>query len=246
MALIEEFEKTGNWLFRWRSYLPLAILGLCLGCMPYYNYPENSEKADHLWEVFCLIVSFTGLGVRIFTIGYTPSGTSGRNTKAQIADELNTKGLYSVVRNPLYLGNFFMYLGIALFLHNWWLLVSFILTFWLYYERIIFAEEAFLRNKFGIEYLQWARKVPLFCPRFNGYEKPALPFSFKNVLKREYSGFLGVVLTMFLLETTGELVVNKKLEFDTGWIIFLTMSFLVWLTLRTLKKKTTVLHVAGR
>ncbi|MGC9453013.1 MAG: methyltransferase family protein, partial [Oceanipulchritudo sp.] len=50
-------------------------------------------------------------------------GTSGRNTKQQVAYSLNTTGFYSVVRNPLYLGNFFMYLGIALFTHHWWLVL---------------------------------------------------------------------------------------------------------------------------
>lgn len=117
MALQEEFENSGVWLFRWRSYLPLALIG-----------------------------------IRIFTIGHTSKRTSGRNTKRQIADTLNTTGIYSVVRHPLYLGNFFMFLGVMLFAHLWWLLLIYILVFWLYYERIMFAEEAFLRKNFGDEY----------------------------------------------------------------------------------------------
>ena len=156
MALREEFERTGNWLFRWRSYLPLALIGIFLLALREYEYPGHSERLDALWEAVCLFVSFFGLAIRIFTVGHTPKRTSGRNTKEQVANTLNTTGIYSVVRHPLYLGNFFMGLGIALFAHLWWLTLIYMLVFWIYYERIMFAEEAFLTNKFGNEYIKWA------------------------------------------------------------------------------------------
>lgn len=148
MALREEFEKTGNWLFRWRSYLPLIVIGIFLLSLREYEYPGRSEQLDHIWEAICLIISFVGLGIRFFTIGHTPKGTSGRNTKKQVAETLNTTGIYSIVRNPLYLGNFFMGLGIALFAHLWWLTLIYILLFWLYYERIIFTEESVAQTCF--------------------------------------------------------------------------------------------------
>lgn len=246
MALKEEFESTGNWLFRWRSYLPLAVIGIFLLALREYEYPGHSEILDHLWEVLCLFVSFFGLFIRIVTIGHTPKGTSGRNTKKQVAETLNTTGIYSAVRNPLYLGNFFMGLGIALFAHFWWLTLIYILVFWLYYERIIFAEEAYLINKFGNEYFEWANKTPVFIPRFSQYRKASLPFSLRNVLRREYSGFFAVIVTMFILETVGEIFAEGRLEFDLGWVLLLGIGFIVWLTLRTLKKYTAILNVEGR
>lgn len=246
MALREEFESTGNWLFRWRSYLPLAVIGIFLLALREYEYPGHSEHLDHLWEALCLLVSFIGLGIRIFTIGHTPRGTSGRNTQKQVADTLNTTGIYSIVRNPLYLGNYFMGLGIALFAYLWWLTLIYILIFWLYYERIIFAEEAYLRNKFGAEYLEWANETPVFIPKFSPYRKANLPFSLKNVLRREYNGLFAVIVTLFILETVGEIFYEGRSEFDFGWILLLSIGFIVWLTLRTLKKYTTILNVEGR
>jgi protein-S-isoprenylcysteine O-methyltransferase Ste14 len=246
MALREEFESAGSWLFRWRSYLPLAVIGIFLLALREYEYPGHSEYLDHLWEALCLLVSFIGLGIRVFTVGHTPKGTSGRNTKKQVADTLNTTGIYSIVRNPLYLGNFFMGLGIALFAHLWWLTLIYILVFWLYYERIIFAEEAYLRNKFGDEYLEWANKTPVFIPKFSRYRKANLPFSLKNVLKREYSGFFAVIAALFGMETVGEIFAEGRLEFDTAWLIILGTGFVVWMILRSLKKYTTVLDVEGR
>ena len=76
----------------------------------------------------------------------------------------------------------------------WWLPVIYVLAFWLYYERIMFAEESFLRQKFGETYQQWAATTPAFLPRFSQWRKPSLPFSWLNVLRREYSGLMIVIL----------------------------------------------------
>jgi len=246
MTLRNNFCNSGNWLFRWRSYLPLAMIGVVLLTLREYQYPFHNERVDHALEIICLLISFFGLGIRIFTIGYTPKGTSGRNTKNQVADSLNTTGIYSLVRNPLYLGNFFIYLGIVLFAHLWWLTLIFILVFWLYYERIIFAEEEYLIKKFGNIYNKWANNTPAFFPRFTGYKKPNLSFSIKNALKREYNGFFAIIVVLFLLEVIGDFVVDRRFDVDLAWLVLLGIGFIAWITLRILKKHSKFLSVKGR
>ena len=246
MALQEELVRSGNWLFRWRSYLPLIVIALFIFSLRDFEYIGGSEKATHLWEIFCMLISYCGLAIRAITIGHTPRGTSGRNTRKQVAETLNTAGIYSITRNPLYLGNFVMGLGIALFAHLWWLTLIYILIFWLYYERIIFAEESFLRVKFGDEYLRWAEQTPPFLPKFKNYRKSNLRFSLKNVLKREYNGFFAVIVVMFVLEVVGEAVAEKHFEIDRLWAVLLGAGFVVFITLRTLRKKTSLLDVKGR
>ena len=246
MILRERFEKTGEWMFRRRSYLALPMLGIFLIALLQYEYLGGSEKATNIWEIICLTISFFGLAIRILTIGFTPKGTSGRNTQEQLADTLNTTGLYSILRNPLYLANFFLGLGLALFAHFWWVILIYLLIFWLYYERIIFAEEAFLIKKFGDEYLEWANRTPAFIPKFSQYQKPALPFSLKTVLRREYSGFFAVVVTFSIFKMISTFVVEGIFKLDTGWLIFLISGFIIWMTLRTLKKRTKLLDVEGR
>ncbi|MCK7542256.1 MAG: isoprenylcysteine carboxylmethyltransferase family protein [Marinilabiliales bacterium] len=93
----------------------------------------------------------------------------------QLADELNTTGIYSVVRHPLYVGNFLMWLGPVLFLRSVWCIIIFVLAFWIYYERIIFAEEQYLRRKFGEAYDTWAFRVKAVIPGFRHYTKSKLP-----------------------------------------------------------------------
>jgi len=222
------------------------MIGIFLLAMGKYEYPAHSEILDHIWEGICVIVSLFGLGIRVFTIGYTPKGTSGRNTSRQIADSLNTTGMYSIVRNPLYLGNFFMWLGLASFSYLWWVVLLYISVFVLYYERIVFAEEAYLSKKFGDQYLEWANVTSVFIPRFSRYKKADMAFSLKNVLKREYNGFFVVVLFGFIMELVGELFSETAFDMDFGWIVLLCISFVIWVVLRSLKRYTTILDVEGR
>lgn len=114
MALQEELERHGNWLFKRRSNLPLIIL--VVGLYVHWHtetHPGVFILEDTCYEIYyetcCLIIALLGLALRIYTVGYTPANTSGRNTEqGQVADKLNTTGIYSAVRHPLYLGNFFM------------------------------------------------------------------------------------------------------------------------------------------
>ncbi len=247
--LEEHFKESGSWLFRWRSYIPLVMIIIVFSEINNYKYIFNSHTADRYLEILSLLISFFGLFIRILVVGQTPAGTSGRNVNKQIAESLNTKGLYSIVRNPLYLGNFFIMLGIILFMHNILLTIIYILFFTLYYERIIFAEEQFLKNKFGEIYIQWAKNTPAFFPKFKNYQKSDLEFSFKNILKREYNGFFAIILVMFVFEIIGDLVQIKDindLSIDLFWQIIFLISLIIWTILKLIKKFTTILDVNGR
>lgn len=246
MSIQEQSVKTGTWLFRWRSYLPLVLISLIIPALYEFSYPFTSHAYDLVWEMICLAVSFFGLLIRCYTIGHTPKGTSGRNTKGQLAETLNTTGIYSVTRNPLYLGNFFMVLGVTIFVRVWWCPVIYAMAFWLYYERIIMAEEFFLRKKFGKFYDSYSIRTPVFIPNFKLWEKPELALSCRNILKREYPGFFGVVASFTALEFLGSYVAEGRFVFDQAWVVIFVISSLIYLTLRTLKKKTKLLHVEGR
>lgn len=246
MALREQFESSGDWLFRRRGYLPLAIIGLIVFVMRDFRYLADSRRLNALWEWGCVAVSFCGLGIRAYTVGYAPRNTSGRNAREQRADRLNSSGIYSIVRHPLYLGNFLVYLGVVLFAHVWWLAVICILAYWLYYERIMFAEESYLRGKFGGEFEQWAGRTPAFVPDARLWQPPDLPFSPRNVLRREYNNIFSVVLILFVLDGVGRYFAEGRLQLDPAWTIFFCVGFAIWIVLRTIKRNTEWLRVPGR
>ncbi len=244
--MIEEFETTGEWLFRWRSYLPLILIVIILISVNHFGYPFQSHFLDELWEAGCLLVGLFGLSIRALTAGFVPRNTSGRNTVHQVADTLNTTGMYSIVRNPLYLGNFFMGLAIALFLRVWWVPLIYALTFTLYYERIIFAEEMFLRRKFGEVYMAWSSQTPAFFPKLSRWRKPELGFSFRVVLRREFQSLYGLIIALFVLEQGLELYLGHGFHVDTMWKWIIIISTCFYSIVMILHLKTKLLRVEGR
>lgn len=241
MALQEELKVQGDYLFKHRSFLPIIILVIGMAVFVVSEI-QGSTRPDtwlsNSYDYICLAVSLLGLLIRIITVGRTPHNTSGRNTKGgQIADELNRTGIYSTLRHPLYLGNFFMWLGVAMLTQNAWFIVAFILFYAFYYERIMYAEEAFLRNKFGQGYLDWAEGVPAIIPSFKNHVKAKYPFSTRKVLIKEKNGLWAVFLLFWIFMlirdyiSTGTFVLNFSF-----WFYGAIISTLIYLILKIIKR----------
>ncbi|MDR2834847.1 MAG: isoprenylcysteine carboxylmethyltransferase family protein [Bacteroidales bacterium] len=246
MALQESFVKSGNFLFKKRSFLPLIILIPGFAWFAWLKY--NNQWITPWWLDFIfLFVGLLGLLIRILTVGFTPKGTSGRNTSTgQVAETLNTSGIYSTIRHPLYLGNFFMWFAPVLMILDFWFALFFCAAYWLYYERIMYAEEDFLRKKFNENYINWANKTPAFIPNFKKYKKSHLLFSLKNILKREYNGFFNLILIMTILRLISFAVIEHKFYLDLPWIIIFVTGLLIFLILKILKKFTKILDEKDR
>jgi protein-S-isoprenylcysteine O-methyltransferase Ste14 len=246
MAYIDNLRKQGNWLFRWRSFLPFIIVPLFIISLRKFTYPEGSHLLDRLWELFCFSISLLGLAIRIYTVGFVPPGTSGRTTSEPKATELNTTGMYSVVRHPLYLGNFVIWVGIVLTVHSILLAVFCFSAFYLYYMRIIIAEEAFLSEKFGKNFTQWAEKTPMIVPEFKLWRKSAQPFSWQVVLSREYPGFLTITASFFAIETLSDWFYEGNWQLDWLWVTIFCIGLLTFAALLTLKKMRLTGHSGNR
>jgi len=245
MALIHELENSGNWLFKRRSWLPLFFVAGGLLMMFLGN--RLAIIFDLRDEMIFLGVSILGEIIRILTVGFAPKNTSGRNTAAgQVADELNVTGIYSIVRHPLYVGNFFMWLGPVLFLRSVWFTVVFCLVYWLYYERIMFAEEQFLRRKFGEAYDKWSEKVKAFLPFHVKFIPSRLGFSVRNVLKREYNSFVNIFLIFAVLDLFRNFFLSEKIYMTEIWMWLLIGAVSIWLIVRSIHKYTRWLEVEGR
>jgi protein-S-isoprenylcysteine O-methyltransferase Ste14 len=246
--ILDDIAHQGHWLFRWRSYvllitIPIAFLTVSQGEPVELLF---GERADFVYESFCIALAFAGLVIRALTVGYAPRGTSGRNTRRQVAETLNTTGMYSLSRNPLYFGNAVIYMSIALFTQGIYFVVIMALFLVIYLERIIAAEEAFLKAKYGEQYLEWAQRVPVFFPRPSGWERPALQFSVRNVMRREYSGFFAIIVAFVAIEVFGDILFRGRLLFEPAWTATFIVGAVVYVVLIFLKKRTSFLDVQGR
>ncbi|MEQ9510708.1 MAG: hypothetical protein RLN92_16805, partial [Alloalcanivorax xenomutans] len=98
--LYETLCEQGERAFRWRGAAPaLLLVPAVLLTLFDTRYLFNDHDLDQLWDCFALLLMLAGLGIRVWTTGHTPRRSSGRNTKGQVADTLNTSGAYSLVRN---------------------------------------------------------------------------------------------------------------------------------------------------
>jgi len=246
--LRDQLVRQGNTLFRWRTYVPLVVLPMLFVALHHAGALEQvaGERVDFYWKLLCLLIAGVGIAVRCVVGGFVPGGTSGRNTEEQLAASLNATGMYSVVRHPLYLGNFLCMLGVVLALEVWWFAVICCLAFWLYYERIILAEEEFLRQQFGEEFEGWASVTPAFIPRPGRWRAPTLRFSWKTMLRREFSGACLLAASFILVKVLGDGLGKHEWRLDLSTIIVFLAGLCAYLTLAILKRKTRLLHVEGR
>jgi protein-S-isoprenylcysteine O-methyltransferase Ste14 len=242
MAMREELKRQGNWLFRWRSFLPLALIGVLPLAMGYADPEAHPKKVSRLYELTCLLISVSGIGVRFFTIGYTPAGTSGTNTKTQIAKTLNTTGMYSIVRHPLYLGNFIVWFGLSAVFCRWWFTLIIVMAFWLYYERIVFAEEEFLRATFGGRYLKWAAKTPVFVPALQLWRSPEPAFDIRKAVKNEYKSLFALIAAFSAVNIIGGLISKDRLVLDVMWQLMFLIGLIMYSVVRFIKKRTSLLE----
>src|SRR4051812_22329792 len=151
-------ERAGRLLFRWRSFTPLLLAAVAVPLLW-----SSRGAASPAWLLAGLALCILGQALRAWVLGQVPDGTSGQNEKL-IATSLNTAGPYALTRNPLYLGNLSITLGLCVVAHDLALIALAAAAFWFQYRAIIAAEEEFLRARFGADYDAYCARVPRFWP----------------------------------------------------------------------------------
>ena len=182
MAETSAFIRYGRACFKHRGLMfPAAVLLILIPSPPLHG---NAVATSALG----LAIALFGQGIRIGTIGleYIIRGGKDRNV---FAEKLVTGGLYSHVRNPMYFGNAFLLLGLAVASNSWVFLVGGIALGIAVHVGIIGAEEHFLRGKFGADYEKFCRDVPRLIPRLAGLGRTfraADRFNWGRVIDKEF------------------------------------------------------------
>ncbi len=223
--------RLGNYLFKTRSFWPVGLLliGLWVAW-----FSDSAAPLKPLSFILCV----TGLLIRFVTVGFSAPNTSGRNTlQGQVADSLNTTGMYSCCRHPLYFGNFLLWVGAASLVQNLWFLLGVVLFFSLYYRLIILSEEAFLKEKFGNEFLDWKEKTSAFFPKALSWKTPVASFRWLKVLFQEKSTFLNLVLVLWLFHQAGHLGKGDSFILYDLWNFLLAGVLIFYLVLKHIGKR---------
>jgi protein-S-isoprenylcysteine O-methyltransferase Ste14 len=171
--------------------LPLPIIGLVAFILWRSSaFGIGGPRAQLTLNVLGVVAAFAGEALRFYTLGLVPEGTSGQRYVLEAA-VLNVRGPYAHVRNPLYLGNFVICVGLLLVSQNAPAFALGIAFFFAQYFFIVRAEESFLREKYGEHFGQYASRVPRWIPRLRPAFSGSLraQFDLARALKKEHNPF---------------------------------------------------------
>jgi protein-S-isoprenylcysteine O-methyltransferase Ste14 len=171
--------RLGGVLFRNRSWIPVPFLAVPLLA------PGRMSVAN--WIVGALVVA-AGEAVRLS--GVAAAGTSTRRRSREV-QRLVTYGVFGWVRNPLYVGNFLIWMGFTVISGVYWFLPIAALLFALEYTLIVRYEEGVLESIFGPSYLAYKTRTPRWLPRpprSTGGESG--PLAWREAVRSETSTFL--------------------------------------------------------
>lgn len=181
--------------FKYRSYTPIPFLILML----------IFQQSTPLTLIVGFVVALVGELIRFWGVSW--AGSETRTTGGVGGTFLIISGPFAYVRNPLYVGNILLYLGLGImsFALFPYLQIVAIIFFLVQYYFIVREEEKYLREKFKDDYIDYCKNVPAFFPRLSPYKNPKIvqpPFNKKAGLKserRSLQAFLGISLLLFIL-----------------------------------------------
>jgi protein-S-isoprenylcysteine O-methyltransferase Ste14 len=145
--------RIGAVLFRNRSWLPVPFLLVALLA------PAHSSAMN--WVIGAVLIV---IGEAIRLAGVSAAGTVTRRRSRDV-QRLVTYGIFRWVRNPLYVGNFFIWMGFVVISGVMWFLPIAIVIFAIEYMLIVAYEEGVLESIFGREYLDYKLTTPRWFPR---------------------------------------------------------------------------------
>jgi len=211
--------KLGNWLFHFRNFLfPLFYLALFI---PTSRVFWDDKIAITLGVILIII----GILIRCITIGLVYIVRGGKNRQIY-ANGLVTEGIYSICRNPMYLGNIILLLGFGFFANSTLFVYAFFPLFIIFYLSIIRAEEEFLLAKFGDSFTSYKNHVNALIPNiflidkaFRGHQ-----FNWKKVISKEFNALYVYIVGILLL-----LLFEKHIEFLVFEIEIIVVTILYFL-----------------
>ena len=238
LKLANSMTKIGQFLFRYRNVLGPVLFLIALAL----SQPGSAAIAPQLGTVLSIagaVLAWLGQLLRMVTIGYEYIVRGGKN-KQVYASNLVQGGVFAHCRNPLYVGNILMAVGLALIVHSYAFILIVIPAILFTYSCIVSAEESYLLGKFGDEYADYMRRVNRWLPRLSGLGESTagMRFNWKRVLVKEYNTTFTLLAAMLALYWWSEYIAGDMSELPSGRAI--AGIFVAWVVLylgvRALKK----------
>lgn len=232
--------RLGAIFYRYRKYfIPGALILVLALFRPVVL--GGSRWWDTLLDLIGVSVALCGQTLRAAVIGYQYIRRGGKDGKAY-ADELVTGGLFAHARNPLYLGNLLLLLGLLIIFNSpgAYLIVLPLAVF--FYVAIVAAEEAYLRERFGEAYEEYCRRVPRWIPDFRRLRETVagLGFNWRRLVRKEYGSAYAwicaaIVLRVWVVSTHAAYVEERP--YLAWYLLPMGLATMGWVTARFMKKQ---------
>jgi len=179
-------------LFSFRSYTPVPFILVMVAF---------AEPGLWTFVAGCAVMA-AGELTRFVGVAY--AGPLTRVTGEVGAPELIVAGPFAYVRNPLYVGNMLLYVGVGIAANALapWLVLGAAAYFLFQYWAIVSLEEEFLGKKFGETYRSYQKAVPRFVPRLLPYRTPQQATQrpdYASAVRSERRSFQAIVLILVLI-----------------------------------------------
>lgn len=227
--------KIGNFLFKTRNYLfPVFYVFLFL---PFTRISENYTKVFFIG----LAIAILGQLVRMLTIGLVYIVRGGRNRRIY-ADGLVTDGLFSHCRNPMYVGNILLIIGMSVLSNSLFAVLVMIPLFIFIYQAIVRAEENYLSNSYGAGFDIYCSQVNRWFPKLKGIRETfkSNDFNLKKVAFKEYNTSYLWMLGAVLLLAYNTNWLRTELDLKNEGVYFLVaigVLTTLYFTIRFFKKR---------
>jgi len=230
----------GNFFFKYRNFLFIFLyLALFIPSAPLFTEATFGPEYQLYPLIIGLFITVFGQLIRGVTIALAYIVRGGKDKKVH-ADDLVTEGIFKHCRNPLYVGNILMLVGVGILINSLLFTALFIPLFLFIYQAIVLAEENFLRGKFGEQFDAYCKKVSRWLINFNGIAGTvgSMKFNGKRWLTKEYNTqtvwMLGIVV--ILLFYYPQLTHNDSDLRNNILIAACIVLAIYYLTIRYLKK----------
>jgi protein-S-isoprenylcysteine O-methyltransferase Ste14 len=185
--------RWGAVLFRNRSWLPVPFLLVAL-LVPAHPTPRD-------WIVAAVLIA---IGEWIRLAGVAAAGTVTRRRSRDVQRLVNY-GIFGWMRNPLYVGNFLIWMGFVVASGVLWFLPIAVVIFAIEYTLIVAYEEGVLESIFGALYLEYKKRTPRWVPRPPSVKETG-PHDWGEAWKSEVSTFMQYVAIVVALWVKQKLI----------------------------------------
>ena len=188
----------GQFFFRYRdAVFPVIFVVVALVMRP---RPIGPPRLTQALILFGAAVALLGQAMRLVTIGYDYIERGGKGGNVY-ASRLVRGGVYGLSRNPMYVGNALIAIGLTMVMSAPLGYATIIPLFLFVYAAIIAAEEQYLRHTFGAEYDDYCAQVPRLCPSLPGLARliATTPYDWRTAIRKDLSTLTGLSLGLILL-----------------------------------------------